>query len=186
MSDASGLSLHRYRQAVLSAGQIQSLQQRKPEWLSDNAYPEAVEQRLKQLTLIQPDWALNYGNQLVGQVKELWPQTLLALQISSRWQQQLKESALPPGKMNDWHQGMEQLQQLASRLNGLDEQRGKYMTVSELKTMVFGIQQSFNKTIPVEEQLRQIDETPSQALATQTDMHLNQLLNRYVLIKQKG
>lgn len=60
------------------------------------------------------------------------------------------------GKMNDWHQGMEQLQQLASRQNGL------------------------------EEQLRQLDETPSQALTTQTDMHLNQLLNRYVLIKQKG
>lgn len=111
---------------------------------------------MKQLTLIQPDWALNYGNQLVGQVKELWPQTLLALQISSRWQQQLKESALAPEKMNDWHQGMEQLQQLASRQNGL------------------------------EEQLRQLDETPSQALTTQTDMHLNQLLNRYVLIKQKG
>jgi len=172
--------------AALSAGQIQSLQQKKPEWLSDNAYPEAVDQRLKQLTLIQPDWALNYGNQLVGQVKALWPQTPLALQISSRWQQQLKESALPPEKMNDWHQGMEQLQQLAGRLNGLDEQHGKYMTVSELKTMVFGIQQSFNKTIPVEEQLRQLDETPSQALTTQTDMHLNQLLNRYVLIKQKG
>ncbi|WP_310607482.1 VasL domain-containing protein [Buttiauxella brennerae] len=170
---------------ALSAAQMQRLQRQKPEWLSGDAYPEAVQQRLKQLATLPPDWALNYGNQLVGQVQTLWPQTPMALQMATHWQQQLNDLAMPSHSLNDWHQGMEQLQQLQNRLNGLDEQHGKYMTVSELKTAVFSIQQSFNKTIPVEEQLRQLNETPASALTSQTEMHLNQLLNRYALIKQQ-
>ncbi|WP_284443823.1 VasL domain-containing protein, partial [Escherichia coli] len=35
-----------------------------------------------------------------------------------------------------WNEGMTRLQLLAERLNRPDEQRGKYMTVSELKTEV--------------------------------------------------
>jgi type VI secretion system protein VasL len=42
---------------------------------------------------------------------------------------------------------------LSHRLNGLDEQKGKYMTVSELKSVVFSAMQSFNQSIPAEEQL---------------------------------
>ncbi|CDL07827.1 FIG00732447: hypothetical protein [Klebsiella pneumoniae IS53] len=38
---------------------------------------------------------------------------------------------------------MQQLQRLADQLNALDEQKGKYLTVSELKTAVFAITQSF-------------------------------------------
>jgi len=59
---------------------------------------------------------------------------------------------------------MTRLQQLANELNALDEKRGKYMTVSELKSQVFTIMQSFNRAIPVEEQPRQLsavnDEQP--------------------------
>ncbi|EFS8478454.1 hypothetical protein HWT37_004058 [Escherichia coli] len=36
---------------------------------------------------------------------------------------------------------------MAERLNRLDEQRGKYMTVNELKTEVFSIMQAFNRHI---------------------------------------
>ena len=41
--------------------------------------------------------------------------------------------------MTGWNEGMTRLQLLAERLNRPDEQRGKYMTVSELKTEVSGI-----------------------------------------------
>ncbi len=49
---------------------------------------------------------------------------------------------------------------LADQLNALDEQKGKYLTVSELKTAVFAITQSFNRAVPLEEQLRQLAALP--------------------------
>ena len=55
---------------------------------------------------------------------------------------------------------MQQLQRLADQLNALDEQKGKYLTVSELKTAVFAITQSFNRAVPLEEQLRQLAALP--------------------------
>ena len=81
---------------------------------------------------------------------------------------------------------MEQLQRLTDRLNGLDEQHGKYMTVSELKSQVFSLTQAFSQTPPVEEQLRQMQQSGvSPALAQQAQMHLNQLLTRYTLLTDK-
>ncbi|HCX3970904.1 TPA: hypothetical protein OZQ97_004669 [Escherichia coli] len=72
---------------------------------------------------------------------------------------------------------------LITRKYALDEQRGKYMTVSELKTEVFGIMQAFNRHIPAEEQLRRYDEARNQngseQQQKQAEMALNQLINRY-------
>ncbi len=42
----------------------------------------------------------------------------------------------------------------------MDEQKGKYMTVSELKSVVFSAMQSFNQAIPAEEQLRVLAKSP--------------------------
>ncbi|CDL13371.1 FIG00732447: hypothetical protein [Klebsiella pneumoniae IS46] len=50
---------------------------------------------------------------------------------------------LPAENLTGWSEGMQQLQRLADQLNALDEQKGKYLTVSELKTAVFAITQSF-------------------------------------------
>lgn len=55
---------------------------------------------------------------------------------------------------------MRQLQRLAGQLNALDEQKGKYLTVSELKTAVFAIMQSLNRAVPLEEQLRELAAPP--------------------------
>ncbi|EEY4101267.1 hypothetical protein EQJ94_24125 [Escherichia coli] len=74
------------------------------------------------------------------------------------WQKSVRSRALPEEAMTGWNEGMTRLQQLAERLNRLDEQRGKYMTVSELKTEVFGIMQAFNRHIPAEEQLHRYGE----------------------------
>ncbi len=56
---------------------------------------------------------------------------------------------------------MRQLQRLAGQLNALDEQKGKYLTVSELKTAVFAIMQSLNRAVPLEEQLRELAALPA-------------------------
>ncbi|MBB9855925.1 hypothetical protein FSI66_024805, partial [Escherichia coli] len=82
------------------------------------------------------------------------------------------------------------LQQLAERLNRLDEQRGKYMTVSELKTEVFGIMQAFNRHIPAEEQLRRYDEVRNQNGSEQqqkkVENGLVELVSRYWGLTQKS
>lgn len=85
---------------------------------------------------------------------------------------------------------MLQLQQLTQRLDALDEQKGKYMTVSELKSAVFAITQSFNRTVPAEEQLRQLSamtegQISRAAQQQQAEQHLQQLIVSYALLKSK-
>ncbi len=143
--------------------------------------PYGPDTRLAQLPA---GWNITYGNQLVQQVLALWPAQSVSLR--QQWQQQLDAIALPSESLTGWHQGMEQLQRLTDRLNGLDEQHGKYMTVSELKSQVFSLTQAFSQTPPVEEQLRQMQQSGvSPALAQQAQMHLNQLLTRYTLLTDK-
>jgi type VI secretion system protein VasL len=82
---------------------------------------------------------------------------------------------------------MSRLQKLTGRLNDLDEKKGKYMTVSELKSQIFAITQAFNQTVPAEEMLRQLASRPDgspepAALREQTVLHLKQLLARFALL----
>ena len=136
-----------------------------------------------------PDWNLAYSRKLTEQAQELWPEQ--AKSLAQKWQQQLNAAALPTEQLNGWHQGMMKLKQLSDRLNGLDEQKGKYMTVSELKSVVFSTIQSFNQSIPVEEQLRVLSQAPAgvplpAAARAQLEMHLKQLTARYAEIKQNA
>ncbi|HAW3554321.1 TPA: type VI secretion protein ImpA [Escherichia coli] len=65
---------------------------------------------------------------------------------------------------------------------------GKYMTVSELKTEVFGIMQAFNRHIPAEEQLRRYDEVRNQNSSEQqqkkVENGLVELVSRYWVLTQ--
>lgn len=146
-----------------------------------------TQRQLDRLSRLPPDYALYQSSLLMQQLQTLWPDRPEIIALTRQWQQQLNAAALPAENFNGWHQGMVQLQQLADQLNGLDEQHGKYMTVSELKSQVFGITQAFNRAVPVEEQLRLLALTPrGQSLPvaqqSQTAMTLNALLNRYGLI----
>ena len=169
----------------LNAKQLQVLNEKAlpPEWGISQ-----TQQQLARLAQLKPDWAVRYGDALVQQALTLWPEQ--AKPLAQQWQQQVAAQALPVDSLNGWHQGMAQLQQLANRLNALDEQKGKYMTVSELKSAVFAMTQSFNRAIPVEEQLRQLSVLPEgqpwpAAQQSQTEQHLQQLSVRYALLKQK-
>lgn len=147
-----------------------------------------TQQQLARLDELPPDWDIAYSRKLIEQVQALWPEQ--AKPLVQQWQQQLKAAALPTEQLNGWYQGMMTLQKLSDRLNGLDEQRGKYMTVSELKSVVFSIRQSFNQSIPAEEQLRLLSENPAgvplpAAARSQLEIHLKQLAARYAQIKQK-
>jgi type VI secretion system protein VasL len=57
--------------------------------------------------------------------------------------------------------------------------------------MVFAITQNFERSVPAEAQLYVLAQTPPgeplpAALVSDTDRHLHQLLNRYILIKQQA
>lgn len=170
--------------SVLSARQLEILRQQAP--LSEALITD-TQQQLTRLNQLPPYWTLNYSRQLVEQAQALWPEK--AKPLAQQWQQQLNASALPIENLNGWHQGMTTLQQLSDRLNGLDEKKGKYMTVSELKSFVFTTLQSFNGAIPAEEQLRILANTPAgQSLPVaekaEMEMHLKQLIARYALLTE--
>ncbi|MCP2003043.1 UNVERIFIED_ORG: type VI secretion system protein VasL [Buttiauxella agrestis ATCC 33320] len=146
----------------------------------------ANEASLTELGLKSPLWLQNYGFVLADKAA---PANVDKLK--TQWQQHIAGNALPVETLSGWHQGMEGLQDMTRRLNALDERKGKYLTGSELKSMVFTITQNFASSVPSEELLYQLDQveagTPLPAsLVSQTDLHLNQLLNRYTLIKQQA
>ncbi|TCB86239.1 VasL domain-containing protein [Enterobacter wuhouensis] len=170
---------------ALSAEQLQSFRKSSP---SPETGIKQTQQQLARLVQLKPDWAIARGDELLKQALTLWPEQ--AKPLVQQWQQQITIAALPEDNLNGWHQGMTQLQQLANRLNALDEQKGKYMTVSELKSAVFTLSQSFSRTVPLEEQLRQMAAVPEgqvwpAAQQNLVEQHLQQLIARYALMKQK-
>ncbi|MGR7043494.1 VasL domain-containing protein [Klebsiella aerogenes] len=145
-----------------------------------------TQQQLARLDKLPPDWDIAYSRKLIEQVQALWPEQ--AKPLVQQWQQQINVSVLPVDKMNGWHEGMTQLQALADKLNALDGQRGKYITVSELKSQVFGMLTSFRQTVPVEEQLRQLKLLPEgsplrQQQIQQAEQHLRAQV--YMLAQEK-
>lgn len=110
-------------------------------------------------------------------------------QLAAKWQLSLNAQAASNETLNDWNLAQTRLQQLANKLNGLDEQRGKYITVSELKSSVFAIQQPLAKSPPLEELLRQLAEQQNAgkvapALMMQIDNRFKQLQSRYMLLTE--
>ena len=99
----------------------------------------------------------------------LFPDNPHVQEMVDNWQKSVRSRALPEEAMTGWNEGMTRLQQLAERLNRLDEQRGKYMTVSELRTEVVGIMQAFEVR----------NQNGSEQQQKQAEMALNQLINRY-------
>lgn len=176
---------------TLSAQQLASLRQSsliKGEQ-SGNLAAQTQEQ-LKWLRNLSPDWSLQYGQNLISQANTLLPGERAIAQIQKDWQEQLAMNALQPTELNGWSQGMTKLQQLADRLNTLDEKRGKYMTVSELKSAVFEMLTRFRQTVPIEEQLRLIHLQPSDSPARQqqiqkTEQHLQVQTNMLMQEKQR-
>ena len=148
----------------------------------------ATHEQADQLAKLSPRWAQNTGTQLVIQAQTLWPDNPATEQLVRKWSQQMNASAVPLQNLDGWNQANTQLQQLADKLNGLDEQRGKYMTVSQLKSSVFAIQQALNSSQPVEESLRKLaqdkqhNKDVSPQLVMQLDNQFTQLLNRYALL----
>ncbi|KAB1490237.1 VasL domain-containing protein [Cronobacter sakazakii] len=144
-------------------------------------------QRLNWLAALPPERNIRFACELVRQAGQLLPQHAQVQTLTREWRQQMSTAALPLQNLDGWRRGMTQLDELTARLNALDERRGKYLTGSELKTMVFNIHQAFAAMPPAEELLRQMAEQRQQgvepgALRQETATRLNKLLYRYVLL----
>lgn len=146
--------------------------------------PVAADQAsLKTLAQLSPLWRHQYGFALAASAK-----AEEAEKLSAQWRQHIASNALPSERLASWHQGMEGLREMTRRLNALDMHKGSYLTGSELKSMVFAITTSFERAPPLEEQLYQMSKSEPgkprpERLLSETDMHINQLLNRYMLIR---
>lgn len=172
--------------ATLTPGQRETLHQQA---LTPQAFIAATQQQLERLERLPPDWRIHYSGQLIEQAQALWPEQ--AKPLAQQWLRQLHAASIPAENLNGWHQGMTTLQHLSDRLNGLDQQKGKYMTVSELKSVVFSAMQSFNQSLPAEEQLRALSENAAgeplpAAASSQLEMHLKQLTAGYAELKRNA
>ncbi|WP_145571810.1 VasL domain-containing protein [Yersinia bercovieri] len=149
---------------------------------------QASAAQLDQLAQLPPLWAQQQGDALLAQAQQLWPANPEVKRLSTVWQQQRESGAAPLVELKHYALAQDRLRQLAERLNSLDEKKRGYMTVSELKSAVYAIQQPLAKTLPLEELLRQYQEqlasgqTPPSALRQQIDNRFTQLLNRYALL----
>lgn len=171
----------------MSLPAVDQLRQDAPTWLeSSDAYAKQLTSRLNELSTLPPYWPLQYGNQLVEQTSHLYPNTKFAEEISADWRSKLQANSLPNATISGWYRGVSELQTLQDRLNQLDGKKGKYLTVSELKTAVFSISKSLNESVPVEELIRQLQNSPhdqplSRDLLNRTDLQLRQLNNSYMM-----
>lgn len=173
---------------ALSPTQLAALHHDSPTLAQEaEAWTQQTRAQLDRLIAMPPGWPLLYGHALVAQSQTLWPGDVHTVDLQHDWQQQLTQNVLPATALASWREGMDKLQRLTDRLNGLDEKRGKYLTVSELKSEVFAIAQAFNQNPPAEEQLRQLSTVragngASAIQLQQTELHLKQLLASYALL----
>jgi type VI secretion system protein VasL len=133
------------------------------------------------ITTLTPGWRLRYGQGLVSQAKALWPDDPATRALVKRWEQYQVARTLPVSDLNGWNDGMLQLHALSAQLDALDRHKGKYLTGSELKTIVWRITNTFAGAVPVEEQLRQLVPAPGetnepQANTEQAARHLDSLI----------
>ncbi|MDK9364660.1 MULTISPECIES: VasL domain-containing protein [Lelliottia] len=175
---------------VLSDAEQKQLIAQQPDKLTSLATPVLTATR-QQLDQVSPLWGIYYRQQLVQQALTLWPESKQTKALTQAWQQQLTSEAASEASLNDWHQAQERLQQLTAQLNALDGVKGRYITGSELKTQVFAIRQSLERTPPLEELLRQLEaqqkagEVPA-AQMKEIERRLEQLVQRYTLIRGAG
>ena len=91
-----------------------------------------------------------------------------------------------PDRESAWQQGMDTLNALSEKLNALDEKRGRYLTVSELKTAIFSSRQAFSLHIPAEEWLRRYQLSPSSSEEARFRRAMDELQARYDLIRLRN
>lgn len=144
---------------------------------------------LQYLESISPIWPQEYGTDLLGYLNKSYPNNQEISAFNQKWQQDIQINAISTEKLNQWSEGMAQLNNLSVRLDNLDGKPRSYITGSELKTIMFNARQHFNQGLPLEEELRRLEILQSEGNVADSeyqriDNHFKQLLNRYALLRK--
>lgn len=166
------------QQAKLGAIQLQH----NKEWILGN-----TKRQIEMLGQHEPTWQYDFEQQLLQQLISLLPESQEAVTMQDNWYHKLELGALSMVELSAWSNGMDELAKLSAKLDALDEKRGQYMTISQLKSEVFNIRQAFQGGVPLEERLRQVasGQQHKTALKMQFRNHMQQLLYRYLLINER-
>ena len=189
---ADGYELVKPLPQMLTPEQLSTLRQSSDLKEQKQEIIAATQGQLDVLHDLSPLWSREYAASLAQQLVTLWPEESQTTTFVSGLQKALTTEALPESALQNWHDAQQGLDALTARLNMLDERKGKYLTGSELKSAIFTIRRQLDQTPPTEELLRQIDDelkkqgSVSPALYQQLDMRINQLLNRYMLLKESA
>ncbi|BBG59236.1 VasL domain-containing protein [Providencia rustigianii] len=148
-----------------------------------------IDNYLGELESVSPIWSQQYGLNMVNYLTKQYGEHQEVSSFNDKWRQKMQINSLSNDKLQQWSKGMEQLNQLSVRLDSLDGKPRSYITGSELKTVIFNARQNFNQAIPLEEELRRLEQLQTQGNVPESeyqriDNHFKQLLNRYALMKQ--
>lgn len=125
----------------------------------------------------------SYSADVVLLAGSIWPAEELTRRLLTDALARREAMTISPEAAGAWQQGMEKLSLLSEKLNALDEKRGHYLTVSELKSAIFSTQQAFSLHIPAEEWLRRYEDFASPAGEAQFKRAISELQARYDMIR---
>lgn len=150
-----------------------------------------IQKRLDTLVQLSPSWAQTHGIEVINYLNKQYNSNSELLLLTKKWKENLEINAITDKQLNEWANGMAQLDALSQRLDRFDGDPKKYITGSELKSIIFKTKQHFNQAKPLEEELRllekkSIENTISDYDYQQVDYHFKQLLNRYALLKSQS
>lgn len=127
----------------------------------------------------------DYSAGLALQVARLWPQEKATASLLSEVSSRRQAAVIPAEKAIAWKQGIDKLNALKERLDTLDEKRGRYLTVSELKTAIYSASQTFTLHVPAEEWLRRYESSGNLSEKAQFLRAMDEMQARYDLIRIK-
>jgi type VI secretion system protein VasL len=154
---------------------------------TDNANSEDLQQQLKQLQTLSPLANRYYGDNLAHIAQRLWPDTEQSNSIVNEWENGIALQRQTRFMRDSYANARQQVQKLADELNGAEQQK-RSITISQLKSAVYGIQSQLDRDVPLEELLRQLSEQErtSPALIKKIDERFNSLLSYYYALQKEN
>lgn len=138
-----------------------------------------------------PLFALRKSDHMLEVAKKLWPNNADQSYATRQWQNILTTRLENTPIDSSWSDTNKLIQQLSDRIVQQERNRGSF-TLSYLKTAIYEIQKSHNKSIPIENKLYEFSQTInkeqaiSPALINNLDTDVNGLLARYYFLQKEA
>lgn len=144
-----------------------------------------MDKQLSWLAAQPPQFMLTKGQNAALQLERLYPGNIVSL----NWNNTLQEKSASLGSLDGWQAANRHLDQLEQRLLASEKIHNQYLTISELKTAVYQLQQDLqHEGAPAEALLLQMQhkiangQPIGNVLAQQTQDRITDILARYQVI----